>query len=101
MASKPKEYRALVGMDFNTGEVDEETKEPVEVRVEAGDKIVGMPDDELKHQVRIGNAEVWKERKTDNVQRLEDVPVVVHGVTSRHANQGEDIVLKEVEAENG
>lgn len=88
MSKKDEEYRALVGMDYKNAEGEE-------VRVEAGDKIPDMPEDELRHQIRVRNAEVWVERQTENVVDLDAVPVVVHGVLSRHANDGADIVLKE------
>ena len=87
MAKKEeKEYRALVGMNYKDAEGEE-------VRVEAGDKIPDMPEDELRHQINVKNVEVWVERQTENVVDLDAVPVVVHGVLSRHANDGADIVL--------
>ena len=96
MASgKQKEWRALIGMDFVN--VDGE-----ETRVEAGDKIEGMPEDELRHQINLKNAKGWKERDTEGVQRPGDVPVVVTGVLSRHADLGKEterIVLKGVETD--
>lgn len=92
MSKQPKEYRALVGMDYKNEKGEE-------VRVEAGDKITEMPEDELRHQINVKNAEVWKERQTDNVVDLSTVPVEVQGVLSRHANKGADIVLKEAGSE--
>lgn len=86
MTKQKDEYRALVGMDYKNDK-DEE------VRVEAGDKIPDMPEDELRHQIRVGNAEVWVERQTGNVVDHSSVPVEVQGVLSRHANEGQDIVL--------
>lgn len=71
-----KEYRALVGIDFT-----DTSGEPA--RVEAGDKIVGMPEDELRHQINVDNAEVWKAGKTDNVKDWSDVEAEVQGVLSR------------------
>jgi hypothetical protein len=72
-----KEYRALVGIDFT-----DTSGEPA--RVEAGDKIVGMPEDELRHQMNAGNAEVWRSGKTENVFDFSGVEVEVSGVLSRH-----------------
>lgn len=88
MASE-EEYRALVGMDFKDAEDNE-------CRVEAGDKIVGMPEDELRHQMNVGNVEVWVDRRTQNVVKPDSANVTVHGVLSRHQNEGADIVLKAV-----
>jgi hypothetical protein len=92
MAGKAKEYRALVGMNYPHPD-DKES----EVRVEAGDKISVIPDDDwVKHHMRVHNIEEWKERDTSKVRKPESEVLSVDGVMSRHANDGADIVLKGV-----
>lgn len=89
-AKKTKEYRALVGMDF-LGEDGEPH------RVEAGDKIEGMPENELRRQVNEKNAEVWKRNQTDNVR--DNSGAQVYGVRSRHSDG--EIYLHGVEESEG
>lgn len=84
--TKPKEYRALVGIDYKNADGEE-------VRVEASDKIDGMPEDEVSKQLNQGNIEVWKDGRTKNVRRPGDAKVEVHGVFSRHAQGDTQIVL--------
>ncbi len=84
-----KEYRALFGMNYTSLSGNE-------VRVEEGDKITNMPEDEARHQERMKHIEEWVDRQTENVGGNSTEEPVVIGVESRHANQGEDIVLKGV-----
>lgn len=84
-----KEYRALFGMNYMSLSDNE-------VRVEEGDKIDNMPEDEARRQERMGNIEEWVDRQTENVGGHSEEEPAVTGVESRHANQGEDIVLKGV-----
>lgn len=83
------DYRALYGMNYTNTKGNE-------VRVEAGDKITDMPENEASKQKNKKNIEEWVPRETENVHNPEDDEVEVHGVQSRHAAGGDEIKLKEV-----
>lgn len=85
-----KAWRALTGLNYRNDKGND-------VRKEAGDKITDMPENALRHEKAAKNVEPWVAGETENVPDPDDSgDSVVTGVSSRHANKGEDIVLKEV-----
>jgi hypothetical protein len=90
------EYRALVGINYVPKGAEKGEDGYPEKRVEAGDKITDMPDNAIKHELAAKHIEKWVDRQTENVVRPEDEVPHVEGVKSRHANEGQDIVLKGV-----
>jgi hypothetical protein len=93
MASKPKEYRALSGMNYPHPD-----KEDTEVRVEAGDKLTIVPDDKwVQKMVNQGHLEEFEPNNTENVTDHAAEVVEVYGVMSRHRDG--EIVLRPVGSE--
>ncbi|MFE9742961.1 hypothetical protein [Streptomyces sp. NPDC006477] len=61
------DYKALTGLNYISTETGEET------RVEAGDKIVGMGHDSIRHELEAGNIEPVSQTRKKKTEKVEEV----------------------------